>query len=268
MDRKTKKEVLKFCKTLTVLYVSNDLDSEVSDYFEEIFDRLIHCTNTKEALEKFNTNKIFLLITDIELPKIDAFSLIKETKKINPELISIIYTQNDEKINFMNAITCGVNGYLLKPLDKVEFLNILSKFVEIEKIKEDKKILKKQYDAMVDESTIVSKTDRHGIITYVNDNFCKTSEYSREELIGKSHNIVRHPDNPKELFKDLWNTIRVKKEPWHGVFKNLSKSGKPYFIKTMIKPMFDSNGDVVEYVSIRSNLNTVMSDKKQLLLHR
>lgn len=143
MDRKTKKEVLKFCKTLTVLYVSNDLDSEVSDYFEETFDRLIHCTNTKEALEKFNTNKIFLLITDIELPKIDAFSLIKETKKINPELISIIYTQNDEKINFMNAITCGVNGYLLKPLDKVEFLNILSKFVEIEKIKEDKKNLKK-----------------------------------------------------------------------------------------------------------------------------
>lgn len=135
----------------------------------------------------------------------------------------------------------------------------------MERINKNKKILKMQYDTIVEENTIVSKTDKFGIITYVNDNFCKSSEYSREELIGKSHSIVRHPDNPKELFKDLWETIRVKKEPWYGVFKNLTKSGKPYFIKTTIKPIFNINGEIVEYVSIRSNVNTVMSDKKQLI---
>ena len=57
----------------------------------------------------------------------------------------------------------------------------------------------------------------------------------------------------------------MKKESWYGVLKNLTKSGKPYFIKTTIKPIFNVDGEIVEYVSIRSNINTIMSDKNQLI---
>lgn len=259
-------EVTKFCKNLTLLYVSNESSCDNTfEYFNELFNNVLLVDNYDVALRKFDESEIDIVITDIEMNKEDGFSLIKELKNRNPKIITMIYTNNDEKTNFMKAISAGVNGYFLKPLDENDFLNTLGNLLQIEKEKKDRKILKMQYDTIVEENTIVSKTDKHGIITYVNDNFCKSSEYSKEELIGKSHNIVRHPDNPKELFKDLWQTIKVKKEPWYGVLKNLTKSGKPYFIKTTIKPIFNVDGEIVEYVSIRSNINTVMSDKNQLI---
>ena len=259
-------EVTKFCKNLTLLYVSNESSCDNTfEYFNELFNNVLLVDNYDVALKKFDESGIDIVITDIEMNKEDGFSFIKELKNKNPKIITIIYTNNDEKTNFMKAISAGVNGYFLKPLDENDFLNTLGNLLQIEKEKKDRKILKIQYDTIVEENTIVSKTDKHGIITYVNDNFCKSSEYSKEELIGKSHNIVRHPDNPKELFKDLWQTIKVKKESWYGVLKNLTKSGKPYFIKTTIKPIFNVDGEIVEYVSIRSNINTIMSDKNQLI---
>lgn len=259
-------EVTKFCKNLTLLYVSNESSCDNTfEYFNELFNNVLLVDNYDVALKKFDESEIDIVITDIEINKEDGFSFIKELKNKNPKIITIIYTNNDEKTNFMKAISAGVNGYFLKPLDENDFLNTLGNLLQIEKEKKDRKILKIQYDTIVEENTIVSKTDKHGIITYVNDNFCKSSEYSKEELIGKSHNIVRHPDNPKELFKDLWQTIKVKKESWYGVLKNLTKSGKPYFIKTTIKPIFNVDGEIVEYVSIRSNINTIMSDKNQLI---
>ena len=259
-------EVTKFCKNLTLLYVSNESSCDNTfEYFNELFNNVLLVDNYDVALRKFDESEIDIVITDIEINKEDGFSFIKELKNKNPKIITIIYTNNDEKTNFMKAISAGVNGYFLKPLDENDFLNTLGNLLQIEKEKKDRKILKIQYDTIVEENTIVSKTDKHGIITYVNDNFCKSSEYSKEELIGKSHNIVRHPDNPKELFKDLWQTIKVKKESWYGVLKNLTKSGKPYFIKTTIKPIFNVDGEIVEYVSIRSNINTIMSDKNQLI---
>lgn len=265
MDIQDKDIIFRFTKDLTLLYLSIDKNDNSINYFKKIFKKMIFSNNEIDVFKKFNESEISVLIADTEIPELDVFLLITRVKKINPKLITIIYSHNEDKEVFIKAISCGVNGYLSKPLDENQFLAILSKFIETEKIKVDKFFLKKQYDAIIDENTIVSKTDRHGIITFANENFCKSSEYTSSELIGKSHNIVRHPENPKELFKDLWNTIKVKKEPWTGVLKNFSKSGKPYFIKTTIKPIFDLNGEITEYISIRSNVNTVMSDKKQLI---
>lgn len=116
----------------------------------------------------------------------------------------------------------------------------------------DKQIIK-QYQDIIDQTNIVSKTDANGIITYVNDKFCKVSWYSRDELIWKSHNIIRHPDMPEEVFKDLWNTIKSQKT-WEGILKNKKKDGWYYWIKTTISPIFDSDGSLIEYISIRSDI--------------
>ena len=66
---------------------------------------------------------------------------------------------------------------------------------------------------------LVSKTDTKGIVTYANDAFVEISGYSREELVGKSHNIVRHPDMPPQAFKWLWDTLKEER-PWRGMVKN------------------------------------------------
>ena len=87
----------------------------------------------------------------------------------------------------------------------------------------DSLTLLQQYKSAVDKSFIVTKTDSRGIVTYANDEFCKLSGYSRGELIGKPHNIVRHPDTPKSTFKLLWHTIKTLKQPWSGEIQNLCK---------------------------------------------
>ena len=79
----------------------------------------------------------------------------------------------------------------------------------------------KQYKQAIEKSNIISKTDKEGIITFVNDEFCKISGYSKDELIGQNHNIVRHPDVPASKFQLLWDTINAKKI-YKDTVKNLS----------------------------------------------
>ncbi len=107
-----------------------------------------------------------------------------------------------------------------------------------------------QYKDAIEQSNIVSKTDINGIITFANDEFCKIFEYSREELIGKNHNIVRHPDVPKEIFKSLWDTILAKKT-YKAMVKNLSKNGKTLYVNTTVIPILDKKGDIEEFIAIR-----------------
>ena len=120
-----------------------------------------------------------------------------------------------------------------------------------------------QYKMVLDESSIVSKTDVAGLITYVNDAFCEVSGFSREELIGQKHSIVRHPDNPPELFDDLWRTISGG-EVWKGTFKNLAKNGSPYYVKSVIAPVFDDEGRVVEYIAARVDVTELIA-KEQII---
>jgi aerotaxis receptor len=98
--------------------------------------------------------------------------------------------------------------------------------------------------------TIVSKTDLKGVITYVNDTCVKLTGYSREELIGANHNLIRHPDMPKEVFADLWTTVQAG-QPWEGLVKNRRKSGEFYWVKALVVPVRDHNR-TIGYMSVRT----------------
>lgn len=120
-----------------------------------------------------------------------------------------------------------------------------------------------QYMAVVDKANIVSKADSKGIITYTNEQFCKVSGYSNEELIGSSHNIIRHPDTTIPFFKQMWKTIKSKKI-WHGVIKNKNKSGKDYYVKSTIAPILDEKGQVIEFIALRDDITELMKQKDML----
>lgn len=100
-----------------------------------------------------------------------------------------------------------------------------------------------------EDGVIVSDTDLKGIITYSNRKFCKIAGYHKSELVGKNHNIVRHPDMPKAAFKDLWGTIQ-KGESWTGTVKNLRKDGKFYWVYSHIAPIF-REGEIIGYTAAR-----------------
>ncbi len=97
---------------------------------------------------------------------------------------------------------------------------------------------------------LVSKTDLKGIITYCNDAFILLSGFSSDELLGKSHNIVRHPDMPPAAFEDLWKTVKSGR-PWRGVVKNRCKNGDHYWVDAFVVPL-RRNGQTVGYMSVRS----------------
>lgn len=120
-----------------------------------------------------------------------------------------------------------------------------------------------EYKEAIDIGSIVSKTDTKGIIIFVNDKFCEISGYLPQELIGKSHNIIRHPDMPAQAFKEMWETIKDKK-PWIGKVKNKKKNGEPYYVNTVINPILDSDGNIIEYIGVRTDVTELEIIKEQL----
>jgi len=120
-----------------------------------------------------------------------------------------------------------------------------------------------KYTDMLNKVAIVSKADTKGYITYVNDIFCTVSGYSRDELIGKNHNIIRHPNMSQDIFHELWETIRSG-HVWSGSIKNLSKSGEVYFVYATIFPLYDENNEnILEYIGIRFLTTKEENEKRE-----
>lgn len=110
---------------------------------------------------------------------------------------------------------------------------------------------------------LVSTTDTRGIITYANDAFCKVAGYEGDELVGKNHNIVRHPDMPKAAFKDMWDNLEQGKS-WRGVVKNLCKDGKYYWVDAFVTPIME-NGKRIGYQSVRVKPSRELVDRASRL---
>ncbi len=119
---------------------------------------------------------------------------------------------------------------------------------------------------MKEGSILVSRTNLKGIITYCNEDFIEISGFTEKELIGKNHNIVRHPDMPPAAFADLWRTIKAGR-PWTGLVKNRCKNGDYYWVEANVIPILKS-GKVVEYMSVRTKPSRAMIDKAEALYTR
>ncbi|KAB7887362.1 PAS domain-containing protein [Poseidonibacter ostreae] len=105
-------------------------------------------------------------------------------------------------------------------------------------------------EVILDQNTmIVSETDEKGNIIYANSDFCKIAGYTKEELIGQAHNIVRHPDMPKAAFKDLWETVQAG-NIWNGIVKNKTKEGGFYWVNATAYPSKSLDGKL-RYISVR-----------------
>lgn len=109
------------------------------------------------------------------------------------------------------------------------------------------------YEALVDEYVIASTTDVNGIITHASNLFCKMTGFSKEELIGKSHSIIRHSDMESKVFKDMWNTL-LSGKAWRGDIKNLAKNGNYYWVDSIISPIINESGNTIGYKSFRFDI--------------
>ncbi|MBE0515146.1 EAL domain-containing protein [Sulfurimonas sp.] len=181
-------------------------------------------------------------------------------KKVEDEIFSDVKILINDKLDFASYKLIALLTFLIVSAIIVTILmilivrKILFSTDSLEREYDNSQALLEQYKSTVDGSFIVSKTDPDGVITYVNDEFCKLSGYSKEELIGKTHSIMRHPDMSKEIFTDMWHTIKDLKKPWVGDMKNLSKDGSVHWLRAIINPILDSDGNVVEYIGMRTDI--------------
>jgi methyl-accepting chemotaxis protein len=120
--------------------------------------------------------------------------------------------------------------------------------------------LKVRTDIM-NETSIVSESDKKGDILSINEKFIEVSKYSRNELIGKPHNTTRHPDMPKETFKALWSTIG-RGDIFRGIIKNRAKDGTPYYVDAVIAPILGENGKPMKYLGVRYDITAAEIERQ------
>lgn len=116
-----------------------------------------------------------------------------------------------------------------------------------------------EYAEIVDKNVIISRTDYDGKILYVSEAFCRAAEKTRDELIGRKHNVIAHPDMDKNVYKDLWDTVKAGRI-WEGEIKNRSGRGSDYWINATISPTYGRDGKISGFTAVCSDITV----KKQM----
>lgn len=261
--------------TMTVLVVDDEPRNiqVVSNLLKEVTAcRILYATNGEQAIERVENNAIDLILLDMMMPVLDGLSTCRKLQSDEryAQIPIIFLTAKNDEESLIAAFEAGAVDYISKPFLRRELIARVNTQLKLrqtqkrlnEELSENKELLK-QYKEIVDISSIVTKTDLSGRITYTNDKFCEISGYTRDELIGKAHKIVRHPDVPKEVYKEMWETIQNKR-PWQGVIKNINKSGGDYVVDSTVSPIVDSNGNITEYISIRKDVSEIFNLKHEV----
>lgn len=202
----------------------------------------------------------------------EVFSKNISTSVLLPEGLILVLEPIIQKVDTLNSDKDGYLIYesliiLLISIPLAFFLgsipsNMITKLIKANQRVEDSDFALEQYKNAMDESNIVSKSDLNGNITYVNDKFCEISLYDREEVMGKSHNILRG-ENSKGKFEELWKVIQ-NKGTWKGILVNKKKNGDLYHVNITILPILDKKGNIVEYIAIRHDVTELVEKTKVL----
>ncbi|MGL5033004.1 MAG: PAS domain S-box protein, partial [Microcystaceae cyanobacterium] len=162
------------------------------------------------------------------------WTYIRKDQTTFPVLLSITAIRNDQQ---EIKAYMGIASDITERLRTEQTLNQTLQELAVQK-------------AALDEAAIVAITDTKGVMTYVNDRFCQISQYSREELLGQTHRLVKSEHHTPEFFRDLWQTIG-KGKVWHGEIKNRKKYGGVYWVDSTIVPFLDAKGKPYQYLAIR-----------------
>ena len=224
--------------------------------FEFNFNQILNKLNSNSDLifEKFVSNssdiekdRLFILIPIFKLEDSKTFYLKSNLLEKNIKI---------EKLNdFYNFLTI----FFGLSLALIVFLLYKSKNQDIKN-----KLLKNSYDELfsqVDRYVLKLDTDLDGKITFVTKSFCEMSGYSKDEIVGKNANILRHPDMSQNFYKNLWKELRAKRI-WQGEVKNIDKFGNTYWVKTSLFPKYNDKKQHIGYSSIRTDITATKQLEK------
>ncbi len=215
----------------------------------------------KEALEILKkVPDINLILTDYNMPMMDGFELTLQIRKKYKKFEKVIIgeTAHGSKDVSAKFLKYGANGYITKPFTKEEFNYTIHNAMEyVQQINQIEEQLE-----LIDKNINCSKTDIYGNIIYVSEAFLKESGFSKFELIGKTHSILRHPDISSKFYKNLWAKINSG-ESWEGEIKNRKKDGSSYWAQVKIEPIFNKNREIIFFNAIRRDITSQKDKERQ-----
>lgn len=245
-------------------FLDTNTDSEYKIIYKNYLNRIIKylifndevINNIDEVIELFLKRNVKIITI------LDIFHIIKkeifEVLKAENLSIDTLYEEMEAKQNFF------IHQYVECYFKKFSNMQLLLEELEMKEYEFEKQSkIFEEYKKAVDHSSIVSKTDITGKITYVNDKFCEISGYTKEELLGESHSIIRHQDMTKEIYQDLWDTIQSG-NIWQGKLKNKKKDENYYIVDATVMPITDFSGKIVEYIAIRKDITDLENNKIEM----
>ncbi|CAM4133045.1 hybrid sensor histidine kinase/response regulator [Pseudoalteromonas byunsanensis] len=217
-----------------------------------------------DVFECLDEIKPDVIILDFHMPDImgpEMATLLRE----QPELISvpIVFLSADSDYSSqLYALKTGADDFLKKPVDHDHFCGAISVRARRYRLKMSLKqnLQREVYERdkehlALNSHAIVSITDRNGDIIYVNDYFCRISGYTKEELLGQNHRLIKSDVHDMEFYRDIWQTIS-RGQVWKGDICNQKKNGGLYWVHSTITPMLDQDGHPYQYISIRTDITT------------
>jgi len=261
-------------KPFRVLVMDNDTIM-LAHYVKILRDAGMEVESLSDAMKCLTMMAEFkpdILIADGRMKECSGTELVQVVRQENfwavlPILFLSAESDQEHQSIMMNS---GREGFLLKPVDAEQLINIINiRAARARWVKEMNSDLEaalrenKFQLATMDQHDIVSTADVSGKITGVNDKFCEISGYSREELLGQNHRILKSGRHSKEFFEDLWKVISSGKI-WRGSVCNRNKMGYEYWVEATIVPFLDSRGKPYKYVSARTDITSLRQSEERL----
>lgn len=242
---------------------------QLSSHLQRLGFITTEASSSENALEIIKSSAPFDLVTiDYEMPGDNGIKFIQKAKKLKNKYATLyfgVYSTDSSKVS-IQFLKSGANDTFIKPLEKETFnlkiANAFSLIKQKEELDKSKHIFNEYINAL-NHASFLSRGDLQGNITFVSDQFCKLTGYKKSELIGKPHHIFRHPQTPKAVFRELWNTIQ-QGEIWSGLLQNKKKCGEIFYSNSTIVPLKDQAGIIYEYLSFRDDITELVKSKEEL----
>lgn len=247
-------------KDIKLLYVEDEdeLREETLEILEYYFRNIVVAKDGEEGLELykrgFESKKCFdIVISDIEMPKVDGILMCKRIKEIKRDQIVVLLSAYDTKEYLKEAMNLGVEKFIVKPIiDAYDFISSLVTLSEEALLKleyKNKDFLLEQQHKIIEENVFMTLSDLDGKIVEVSKAYLDFTGFTRDEIIGKSHSVFREKSNKTEVIKDLWETILADKS-WVGELKNRKFTKEEYWIKANISPLYNIDHEKIGYSAI------------------
>jgi PAS domain S-box-containing protein len=263
-------ELKELTKQFRVLLVEDEDSAreEMKSILGRFFKDVVIAIDGEDGLKKFKKEKIDLIVTDINMPRMNGLEMAEKIKSIAPDINILVISAHNETNFFIEAIKLGIDGFILKPVDVKNLVQVLYKIAKNLLVKKEAKEYEKllvQYQNIVDKNEIVVKFDLNKKIIYVNKEFIKTLGYEKEEILNKTlKDIIHFSDENYQKIDLIWEDIIKNKKSFTEIIKCVTNDQQIVYLKMLISPIVDDENNIIEVISLCHNVSEMMKPRKLL----